>query len=443
MTAMTGHDPKTESLDRRESRKVLAGTLIGTTIEWYDYFIYAQAAGLVLAPLFFAPLGATGAQIASWASIAISFLIRPLGAIVAGHLGDRLGRKRMLVLTLILMGIGTSGISILPTYAQAGILATFLLILLRLVQGIAAGGEWGAATLMAVEYAPINKRGFFGAYPQIGVPAGMILATSTMLIVTTSMSDDSFSTWGWRVPFLISIVLIVVGIVIRRTIEESPVFSRLQERKMQASAPIRQLFQHHYRAVILASLSFIANNAAGYLIIAFFSTYAISILEMPSTEVLVASVIAAAGWLIFTMFGGYISDYIGRRNSYFIGYGLMLVWSIPLWLLIDTKSIVLFTVAIFILTIGLGLSYGPQAALFAEMFPSHVRYSGVSIANALGAVLGGAFAPTIAQALLDLTDASWTIGVYIAVLTVISIVAVILIPKSVERGNLEKVHDSV
>ena len=415
---------------RREERRVLAGTLVGTTIEWYDFFIYAQAAGLVFGGLFFAPLGETGAQIASWASLGISFLFRPLGAVIAGHLGDRLGRKRMLVLTLILMGLATSLIGVLPTYADIGILAPVLLVLLRVLQGFSAGGEWGGAALMSVEHAPKGKRGLFGAYPQIGVPVGMILATFTMWVLTTSMSPEAFLAWGWRLPFLFSIVLIVVGYVIRRAVEESPIFQELQQRRTESSAPLSTLFRHHGREVVLTALIFIANNAAGYLLIAFFTTYVSTVVGMPRPTALLMTTLASFGWLIFTMLGGRLSDRIGRVRTFQIGYALIAIWSIPMWLLIDTGNVALFFIALFVLTIGLGLSYGPQSALYAEMFPADVRYSGVSIGYALGAILGGAFAPLIAELLLKNTGNSWSIGVYVLIITIISLVAVSLVKET-------------
>ncbi|GAA1362532.1 MFS transporter [Arthrobacter rhombi] len=409
---------------RREERKVLAGTLVGTTIEWYDFFIYAQAAGLVLGPLFFAPLGETGAQLASWASIGISFLFRPLGAIVAGHLGDKLGRKKMLVFTLIMMGLSTALIGVLPTHAQIGGAAAIMLIILRVLQGFSAGGEWGGAALMSVEHAPDNRRGFFGAYPQIGVPCGMILATFTIWILTTVLGNEAFLSWGWRVPFLLSILLIVVGYLIRRSVEESPVFTALLERKKESSAPLAQLFKHNTREVILTALIFIANNAAGYLVIAFFATYASKTLGMERGPVLLATMLSAFGWLIFTLYGGILSDKIGRVRTFQIGYALVALWAVPMWFLIDTANIFWYFVALFVLTIGLGLSYGPQSALYAEMFPARVRYSGVSIGYALGAILGGAFAPLIAALLLEKTGHSWSIGIYIVVISIISLAAV-------------------
>ncbi|MDM7991395.1 MFS transporter [Arthrobacter sp. zg-Y877] len=420
----------------REERKVLAGTLVGTTIEWYDFFIYAQAAGLVLATLYFGPInyGPLG-QVVSFATIGISFLFRPLGAVVAGHLGDRIGRKKMLVFTLVMMGISTALIGLVPTYTQIGIAAPILLIVLRILQGFSAGGEWGGAALLSVEHAPVNKRGLFGAYPQIGVPVGMILATFVMYVLSTSLSEEDFLAWGWRIPFLLSVVLIVVGYFIRRSVAESPIFKEIQERKKESSAPLRQLFRHNSREVILSALIFVANNAAGYLVIAFFASYATGKPEtgglgMDRPSVLLATTLGSFGWLIFTLYGGILSDRIGRVRTFQIGYAWVFLWAVPMFLLIDTTNIVLFAVSIFVLTIGLGLSYGPQSAMYAEMFPARVRYSGVSIGYALGAILGGAFAPTIAQALLNETGWSPSIGIYIMVLCVVSLVAVTMVKET-------------
>jgi MFS family permease len=412
---------------RREQRKVLAGTLVGTTIEWYDFFIYAQAAGLVLAGLYFAPMTSDNpalAQIISWASLGISFLFRPLGAIVAGYLGDRLGRKIMLVFTLVLMGAATALIGLLPTYDSWGVWAPVLLVVLRIVQGFSAGGEWGGAALMSVEHAPVNKRGFFGAYPQIGVPCGMILATFVMYLATTLLSNEDFLAWGWRLPFLFSVALILVGFAIRRSVDESPVFKEMQARKSESATPLRQLFRSNSKQVLQTALIFLANNAAGYLLIAFFSAYATKHLGMERGPVLLASTLAAFTWLIFTMFGGIISDRIGRIRTFQIGYVFLLLWAVPMFMLIESGDILWFTVAILVLTIGLGLSYGPQAALYAEMFPANVRYSGVSIGYAIGAILGGAFAPLIAELLLAETGTSISIGLYIAGLSIISLIAV-------------------
>ena len=432
---MTSTIPETQATGRMpaEERKVLAGTLVGTSIEWYDFFIYAQAAGLVLAPLFLAPVAETSpglAQVLAFATIGISFLFRPLGAIVAGYLGDRMGRKRMLVFTLILMGLSTALIGLLPTYAAIGIAAPILLILLRILQGFSAGGEWGGAALMAVEHAPTARRGFFGAFPQIGVPVGMILATSTLFVITSLLTPDQFLAWGWRIPFLLSIVLIGVGYFIRRAVEESPIFQDLQRRKKESATPLRQLFRHNTKTVILTAVIFIGNNAAGYLLIAFFATYAVTVLGMDRPTVLLATTLASFGWLVFTLWGGRVSDRLGRVRTFQIGYAFLALWAVPMWFLIDTGEIVWYFVALFVMTFGLGLSYGPQASLYAEMFPANVRYSGVSIGYALGAILGGAFAPMIAEALMSSTGQSWTIGIYIAVAALISLAGVSLVKET-------------
>jgi len=410
-----------------EERKVLIATLVGTTIEWYDFFVYAQATGLVFASLFFAPMNQNNpllAQIVSFATLGLSFLFRPLGAIVCGSLGDRFGRKNVLVATLVLMGAATALVGVLPTYSQIGALAPALLILLRILQGFSAGGEWGGAALMSVENAPVDKRSFFGAFPQVGTPLGMILATGVLWVLTTTLGKQAMIEWGWRIPFLFSIVLIVIGIVIRRTVEESPVFLAMQRRHRESSAPIAELFGSNAREILRTALIFMANNAAGYILIAFMISYGAAALKMPSDQLLLASTLAAVSWFIFTLLGGVLGDRIGRVKTFQIGYALMVLWAVPMWFLIDSKDVTLFFIAAVGLTIALGLSYGPQAALYAEMFPAKVRYSGVSIGYALGAILGGAFAPMIAQWIIGTTGQSWRIGIYIAVLSVISLITV-------------------
>jgi MFS family permease len=429
MTSPSQVDTLSGPSTRQEERKVLAGTLVGTTIEWYDFFIFAQLTATLLSPLFLAPLNESNpglAQILSFALIGISFLFRPLGAVIAGHLGDRLGRKAMLVFTLVMMGAATALIGMLPTYAQIGAWAPVLLILLRVIQGFSAGGEWGGAALMAVEHAPLNKRGLFGAYPQIGVPVGMILATGLLFFLNSSMSKEDFAAWGWRVPFLLSIVLIVVGYLIRRAVAESPVFQEMALRKKESKAPLGELIRSHKRPVLYSTLIFIGNNAAGYLLIAFFISYATRTLKMPTPQVLLATTLASFGWLIFTLVGGWLSDRIGRVKTFLIGYAIVFAWMLPMFALIDTRNIWLYGVALFVLTVGLGLSYGPMSAMYAEMFPANVRYSGISIGYAFGAILGGAFAATIAESLLQSTKWAGSIGIYIMVLCVISAIGVLL-----------------
>jgi MFS family permease len=425
-----------------EEKKVLTATLVGTTIEWYDFFVYAQAAGLAFVPLFFSPMTQNNpllAQIISFATIGLSFLFRPLGAIVSGHMGDRFGRRGVLAMTLILMGSATALIGLLPTYARIGAWAPALLMFLRILQGFSAGGEWGGAALMAVEYAPVNRRSFFGSFPQIGTPLGMILATGVLWAMTAALGKQAMAEWGWRLPFLFSIVLIVIGAVIRRSVEESPVFKAMHQRRKESSAPLRELFRHHSGKIFRTALTFMANNAAGYILIAFIISYGLNVLKMPSDQLLLVSTLAAVGWFAFTLLGGLMGDWIGRVRSFQIGYAIMAVWAVPMWFLIDSNSTVLFFVGALGLTIGLGLSYGPQAALYAELFPAEIRYSGVSVSYALGAILGGAFAPAIAQWIIGTYGESWRVGLYIAVLAVISLIAVSTIrdPQGVDLN----VHD--
>src|ERR1700754_626090 len=271
----------------RDEKKVLAATLVGTTIEWYDFFVYAQAAGLAFVPLFFAPMSQNNpllAQVISFATIGLSFLFRPLGAIVCGHMGDRFGRRGVLVMTLIMMGAATALIGLLPTYGQIGAWAPALLMSLRILQGFSAGGEWGGAALMSVEYAPVNRRSFFGSFPQIGTPLGMILATGVLWAMTSILGKQAMVEWGWRIPFLFSIVLIVVGAVIRRTVEESPVFKLMHQRRKESSAPLRELFGEHSFRIFRTALTFVANNAAGYILIAFMISYGIGTLKLPTDQ---------------------------------------------------------------------------------------------------------------------------------------------------------------
>ena len=424
---------KTTSIDSstREQRKVLAGTLIGTTIEWYDFFIYAQAAGLVFAQLYFSPLGQEGgvwAQLVAWASLGISFLFRPLGAIIAGQMGDKYGRKIVLIVTLTLMGAATALIGLLPTYTQIGLAAPLLLLLLRVLQGLSAGGEWGGAVLMAVEHAPNKRRGYFGAYPQVGVPAGMVIATLVMFAATGLTTDEQFMAWGWRVPFLFSVVLIVVGYFIRRSIAESPVFQEMLELKSESSTPLRSLFRSYSKSIAIAALSHIGSNASGYLFIAFWSSYAIGVVGIAESAVLLATAGAAVMWILATLLSGQLSDRIGRIRTIQLGYVLMFIWMIPLVLLIDQGDLSFYTLSLTVFSIGNGLTYGPLPSMYAEMFPASVRFSGISISYALGAVFGGAFAPMIAELLFGMTGSSLSIAAYIMLMFIVSFIAVTLIP---------------
>jgi MFS family permease len=401
--------------NRTSQRRIAVATIIGTTIEWYDFFIYATTAGLVFARLFFQPAGEEVAVLLSFATVGISFLFRPLGAFLAGHFGDVLGRRAMLVITLVLMGVATTLIGLLPTFAQIGIAAPVLLLLLRILQGLSAGGEWGGAVLMAVEHAPANRRGRAGSWPQLGVPLGFLLASGMTALMTGVISPgDAYLEWGWRVPFLVSIVLIVVGFVIRRSVEESPVFAELAKRGKQKHVPIVALFKRHRYLVILAALVFAGNGTLGYMTTGgFLNRYAIKAQSLDTTAVLVAASVGAVVWFFSTLIAGYLADVIGRRNTFLIGFALQAAVVFPIFWLVDHGGLPGLYAALFLISTGLGLTYGPLAAWYSEIFPASIRFSGVSITYALGAILGGAFAPLIAQMLLEATGTTAAVSGYL------------------------------
>lgn len=406
-------------------RRVALATIIGTTIEWYDFFIYALGAGLVFAQLFFKPAGEDIGLLLSFATVGVSFLFRPLGAFLAGHYGDIIGRRAMLVITLILMGTATTLIGALPTFAQIGIAAPILLLFLRILQGVSAGGEWGGAVLMVVEHAPADRRGRAGALPQVGVPLGFLLASGVMAMMTGVVSPgQAFLEWGWRVPFLLSIVLIVVGYLVRRSVEESPVFAEIAERGQQTKSPVAVLFKRHWHLVILAALVFVGNNAVGYMTTGgFLQSYATGKLKIDTTAMLIASAVASAVWFVATLIAGRLADSLGRRNTLLIGFAVQAVMAFPLFWLVNTATLPGLYAGLILLSIGLGLTYGPLAAWYTEIFPASVRFSGVAIPYAIGSILGGAFAPTIAQALLQATGTTTAVSWYILVATLIGAAA--------------------
>ena len=414
-----------------DQRRVAFATVVGTTVEWYDFFIYASAAGLVFGELFFAPAGAGFAQILSFITVGISFLFRPLGAFLAGHVGDRHGRRVVLMLTLILMGVATTLVGLLPSHATIGVVAPILLVLLRILQGISAGGEWGGAVLMAVEHAPDRHRGVFGAFPQIGVPLGLLLASGVMALMAAVAPGDAFLRWGWRVPFLFSFVLILVGYYVRRRVEESPVFTEIAQRREQTKLPILELFRRHAVLVIIAALVFAGNNAVGYMTtggyIQRYATDPAGALALDTAPVLWAVTGSAVTWLLSTFAAGAVSDQIGRRSTYLVGWLLQLVGVVALFPLVNTGSIGLLFCGLAVLTLGLGFTYGPQASFYTELFPASIRFSGVSISYAIGAILGGAFAPTIAQALVQATGSTTSVTIYLAAMTVIGLLATLLL----------------
>jgi metabolite-proton symporter len=414
----------------KEKRRVVAASAIGTTIEWYDFFIFSTSAALVFSTQFFSALEPGTALLASMATLGVTFIARPFGSAVTGHYGDRIGRKKMLILTLGVMGAATVGVGLLPTYQQVGIWAPILLVLLRCLQGFSAGGEWAGAALMAVEHAPANKRGIYGSSSQVGTPIGLILANGVFLLMVSVTSDAEFLAWGWRIPFLLSIVLIFLGFYIRNKVHESPVFEEMKATQREARAPLTQILREHKRPVALAAATFLANNMVGYIFLSFLLSYATNTLKIPRPTMLSIVIGGSFSWLAAILFSGWVADRIGARRIFIIGFGVMLLWCIPFMMLVDTRSVLAISVATLILTATLGLSYGAQSALFASLFPTRVRYSGASLAYAFGAILGGGFAPFIATYLTQRTQSGISVGVYMLVMVAISLVATIMIKPS-------------
>lgn len=429
---MTAKTPvRTIQTTSAERRRVVAATTIGTAIEWYDFFLYASVAGLVFNQLMFGPLGPGAATIVAFLTVGLSFLFRPLGAFLAGHYADRLGRRVVLMVTLFTMGAATALIGLLPTFDTIGIWAPILLIIFRILQGISAGGEWGSAVLLAVEHAPDNKRGLFGAGPQVGVPAGLLLSSGALAIMNIIAPGDAFMEWGWRVPFLFSIVLVLIGFYIRRGVDESPVFTEIAERKEIAPAnPVGKLFRNHWKLVLTGALVFAGNGTVGYMTTGgYIQNYATNPdgLGMDRGAILTAVTISAASWMLFTLIAGAVSDYLGRRNTYILGFSIQVIGAAALFPLVNTGNMAYVTGALIFLTVGLGFTYGQQSAMYAELFPASIRGSGVSITYAIGSILGGAFAPTIAAALVTATGTTFAVSAYLVGATVVGLIAVLLL----------------
>lgn len=424
---------------RSERRRVIAATTIGTAIEWYDYFLYAAVAGLVFNQVMFGPLGPAAATIASFLTVGLSFLFRPLGAVLAGHFGDRLGRRGVLMVTLFTMGTATALIGLLPTYETAGWIAPAALVVLRILQGTSAGGEWGSAVLLAVEHAPDNKRGLYGAGPQVGVPAGLLLSSGVLALMTIIAPGEAFMQWGWRVPFLLSVGLTVLGWWIRTGVDESPVVEEMRE--VGAHNPVGSLFKHHAGLVIAAALIFAANGTVGYMTTGgYIQNYVTDPagLALERGDILWAVTASAATWLCTTAFAGWVSDIIGRRRTLAIGFVVQAAGVLALFPLVNTGSLPKITAALIFLTVGLGLTYGEIGAFYAELFPASIRASGASISYALGAILGGAFAPTIAAALREATGGTAAITVYLMAATVTGFVVTLLMR---ERRGIPLGHE--
>jgi MFS transporter, MHS family, shikimate and dehydroshikimate transport protein len=410
----------------RSIKSVVAASFIGTTIEWYDFFLYGTAAALVFDKLFFPEAEPLVGTLLAFSTYAVGFAARPLGGIVFGHFGDRVGRKSMLVLSLLIMGTATILIGCLPTFSAIGVLAPILLVMLRFAQGIGVGGEWGGAVLMSTEHAPKERRGFFGSWPQMGVPAGLLISTLVFKVVEGSMSESAFMSWGWRVPFLASAILVIVGLIIRLKLMESPAFERVKETKTQAKRPIVDVVRKYPRDVLTAMGMRVAENGAFYVLTVFTLAYGEDELGLDKDTMLNGVIVAAAIGLITVPLWGALSDRVGRKPLYLAGAVVTTLWAFPLFGLMDTKSPALIALAIVVgVNIGHDLMYGPQGAYFAELFGTRVRYSGASLGYQLASVFAGGFAPLIATALLAAGGSS-LVALYVVAMGLITVVATLL-----------------
>jgi metabolite-proton symporter len=404
-------------------RKVVVASLIGTTIEWYDFFLFGVAAALIFNELFFPDFEPLVGTLLAFSTYAIGFVARPIGGLVFGHYGDKVGRKSMLVLSLGIMGAATFCIGLLPSYASIGVAAPILLVVLRFVQGFAIGGEWGGAILMAAEHGGAKRRGLFASWPQAGVPIGNLLAVGVVSLLGLLTSAAAFEAWGWRVAFLLSAVLVGVGLWVRATLAESPEFEALEQRQETARTPIVEVVRTHPRSVLVAMGARFAENVSYYIFTVFVLTYVTEELGLERAWALNAVLIASAVHLCAIPAAGALSDRVGRRPLYVFGAVGVGIWGFVFFALLDSRSFAAITLAV---TVGLVLHaamYGPQAAFFSEMFGTRVRYSGVSVGYQLASVFAGSLAPIVAVALLAEYGSALPVSFYLAGTAVITLVA--------------------
>lgn len=425
----------------REAKKVAAATFIGTTVEWYDFFIYGAVAATVLGPLFFPSDSALASQLAALATFTVGFVARPVGAMVAGHYGDRIGRKRMLVFSLLLMGIVTIAVGFLPTYATIGAAAPILLVALRLGQGFAVGAEWGGAALMAVEHAPPSKRALYGSAPALGAPAGAILA-NLVVLGTSLATGPAFPEWGWRVPFLLSAALVIIGLIVRWQVTESPLFVeavKRAEEKNERANPLTTVVRRHPMALLRGTCFTIASTAWAYVILVFILSYGTSEPVGYSQNTMLAVIIGCSVFQVAAMFyAGRLADRYGRKRVVLGGGVLQALMALVFFPLFDSGNLALVLFVTLFASLAMSAQYGPLPALLTEQFPTEVRYTGVSVSYMLGNILGGGLVPLVGTALVASTGTSFSVGVYLAVLSLITLAAVAL-ARETSQDDLTKV----
>ncbi|MEI6002562.1 MHS family MFS transporter [Paraburkholderia bengalensis] len=421
--AQTGAMPLSDEDYRRHLRRAVVASTIGTTIEWYDFFLYSIVTGLVFAKLYFPQSDPLVGTLQAFLIYAVGFLARPVGAAIFGHYGDRIGRKATLIITLLLMGFATFAVAFVPTYASIGIWGAIILTVLRFIQGVGVGGEWGGSVLMSMEWARTNAhRGFVASWPQFGVPAGLFIANLAVLAMS-ELSGSAFLTWGWRVPFFLSIVLIAIGLYIRLNILETPIFAKLLAEHRIEKAPMLEVLRRQPKDILLSAFARMAEQAPFYIYTAFVFTYGVTTLGV-TRDLLLTAVLAASVLEFFTIpFFGHVSDVIGRRRMYMIGAAAVGIFGFVYFAMIDTRSSMWIFVAIVLSLVPHSMMYGPQAALIAESFTGRLRYSGASLGYQLASVIAGGPAPLIATALFAYYHSGYAIAGYVLLCAVLSLFA--------------------
>ena len=431
----------------RSMHKVAMTALAGTSIEWYDFFLYGAAAALVFPTAFFGEVSESTALILSLLTFAAGFIARPIGGIIFGHYGDKVGRKKTLVAALLLMGIASTLIGLLPTYAMIGVTAPILLTSLRFAQGLAIGGQWGGAMLLVTESAPSNQRGYYGAFAQAGAPLGVILANLAFIITSASLPEESFMSWGWRIPFLASAILIGISMYVQLTMEDTKAFKELQnlqknqnkiENTSIRKSPVVEALIKYPKRIALAAGAFLSIQVTFYILVAFLLAYGVQSAEMSRDDMLTAVLIGSAIMVPIQFIFSSYSDRNGRKGVFMAGAILTALWAFAIFPLVDTGNFWLIVIAV---TIGLSLlsmMYGPQAAFFTELFSTEVRYSGATLGYQLGAIAGGAFAPTIAAKLWTDFDIFW-VSVYIAFASFLTLISVMLLSETYQTNLNEKI----
>ena len=418
-----------KATDSAELRRVVLASFIGTTIEWYDFFLYGTAAALVFNRLFFPTLDPLAGTLSAYATYAVGFVARPLGGAIFGHYGDRIGRKKMLVWSLSLMGGASTLIGLTPTYDRIGIWAPIMLTILRFFQGVAAGGEWGGAVLLAVEHSAGNRRGFHGAWPQMGTPTGLLLSTLVFAAVSSWLPEPAFLAWGWRIPFLLSVVLVAIGLFIRLRVLESPSFARLKDARGESRMPLVDLFREYPREVLVGMGIRFAQNVVFYVYTVFVLSYGEKTLGYPRSVMLRGVMIVAFIGILGTPFWSYLSDRIGRRPVLLAGGICLLVTAYPFFWLMDRGPAFVPLAMILVMNIGHDMMYGPMAATLSELFGTRVRYSGASLTYQLTSVVSGGVAPFIATVLLAKYGVGAVAG-YVAACCALTVVATLFLPET-------------